>query len=178
VHHGKFWLPMSALGQKQTSAHVRGMSALPPKADIAERDHHVRFVPDSCTATYVGQKSLYLNRSSARASSIGGTSKRYQVSNTVRLPKTESDGSARLPRILRRHQPFLANNRRAACEVVGEPLDSGFTPSLHQTASRHFATCANLGSIANGGQENNRSGQWPWKPQLAARRRRARGSPA
>ena len=34
VHHGKFWLPMSALGQKQTSAHVRVMSALPPKADI------------------------------------------------------------------------------------------------------------------------------------------------
>jgi hypothetical protein len=27
------WL-MSALGQKQTSAHVRAMSALPPKADI------------------------------------------------------------------------------------------------------------------------------------------------
>src|SRR6516165_8512072 len=36
---------MSALGQKQTSAHVRGMSALPPKADIRCRDRHVRFVP-------------------------------------------------------------------------------------------------------------------------------------
>jgi hypothetical protein len=36
---------MSALGQKQTSAHVRVMSALPPKADIVERDWHVRFVP-------------------------------------------------------------------------------------------------------------------------------------
>jgi hypothetical protein len=35
VHHGKFWLPMSALGQKQTSAHDRVMSALPPKADIS-----------------------------------------------------------------------------------------------------------------------------------------------
>jgi len=31
--------PMSALGQKQTSAHVRVMSALPPKADIRERDY-------------------------------------------------------------------------------------------------------------------------------------------
>ena len=43
---------MSALGQKQTLADVRVMSALPPKADIAERDQHVRFVPeaDSCTA--------------------------------------------------------------------------------------------------------------------------------
>src|SRR5262249_50630692 len=35
----------SALGQKQTSAHLCVMSALPPKADIAERDCHVRFVP-------------------------------------------------------------------------------------------------------------------------------------
>jgi hypothetical protein len=30
--------PMSALGQKQTSAHVRVMSALPPKAGIREHD--------------------------------------------------------------------------------------------------------------------------------------------
>jgi hypothetical protein len=43
---------MSAMGQKQTSGKVRMMSALPPIADIAERDRHVRFVPkaDSCTA--------------------------------------------------------------------------------------------------------------------------------
>jgi len=37
--------PMSALGQKQTSAHVRVMSALPPKADIDPRSANVRFVP-------------------------------------------------------------------------------------------------------------------------------------
>jgi hypothetical protein len=30
--------PMSALGQKQTSQRVRAMSALSPKADIAERE--------------------------------------------------------------------------------------------------------------------------------------------
>jgi hypothetical protein len=36
---------MSALGQKQTSAWRSLMSALPPKADIAECDRHVRFVP-------------------------------------------------------------------------------------------------------------------------------------
>jgi hypothetical protein len=36
---------MSALGQKQTSRHLQPMSALPPKADIAERDRHVCFVP-------------------------------------------------------------------------------------------------------------------------------------
>jgi len=34
LHSSKFEPLMSALGQKQTSAHVRGMSALPPKADI------------------------------------------------------------------------------------------------------------------------------------------------
>jgi hypothetical protein len=33
---------MSALGQKQTSEEVWPMSALPPKADIPERDWNVR----------------------------------------------------------------------------------------------------------------------------------------
>ena len=36
---------MSALGQKQTSPHVRVMSALPPKADMDQQGRHVRFVP-------------------------------------------------------------------------------------------------------------------------------------
>jgi len=36
---------MSALGQKRTLDNVAPMSALPPKADIAERDHNVCFVP-------------------------------------------------------------------------------------------------------------------------------------
>ena len=38
-------LATSALGQKQTFSDVSAMSALPPKADIGERDWHVRFVP-------------------------------------------------------------------------------------------------------------------------------------
>ena len=38
---------MSASGQKQTFRNVQPMSALPPKADIAERDWHVRFVPQA-----------------------------------------------------------------------------------------------------------------------------------
>jgi hypothetical protein len=38
---------MSALGQKRTFREVWPMSALPPKADIAERAWHVRFVPIS-----------------------------------------------------------------------------------------------------------------------------------
>jgi len=37
---------MSALGQKQTSRSDIAMSALPPQADIAERDWDVRFVPN------------------------------------------------------------------------------------------------------------------------------------
>jgi hypothetical protein len=36
---------MSALGQKQTSDWRPLMSALPPKADIAEHHRDVRFVP-------------------------------------------------------------------------------------------------------------------------------------
>ena len=35
----------SALGQKQTWRFETAMSALPPKTDIAERGHHVCFVP-------------------------------------------------------------------------------------------------------------------------------------
>jgi hypothetical protein len=43
---------MSALGQKQTCAVQKGMSALPPKADMCSATRHVRFVPkaDSCSA--------------------------------------------------------------------------------------------------------------------------------
>jgi hypothetical protein len=43
---------MSALGQKQTFAVQKAMSALPPKADIGTQSRNVRFVPkaDSCTA--------------------------------------------------------------------------------------------------------------------------------
>jgi hypothetical protein len=49
----KIMLAMSALGQKRTLRRVQTMSAIPPKADIAEDDWDVRFVPiaDSCTAT-------------------------------------------------------------------------------------------------------------------------------
>jgi hypothetical protein len=56
---------MSALGQKQTLRLVRLTSALPPKADMAKRDHHVRFVPkaDSCTAARsIGQSITLLGR--------------------------------------------------------------------------------------------------------------------
>ena len=35
---------MSALGQKQTLCDVRGMSALPPKADMCSATRDVRFV--------------------------------------------------------------------------------------------------------------------------------------
>ena len=38
---------MSALGQKQTSAHVRVISALPPKADMDRHRCDVRFVPQA-----------------------------------------------------------------------------------------------------------------------------------
>jgi hypothetical protein len=36
---------MSAMGHKQTSRHVRVMSVIPLKADIRQREWHVRNVP-------------------------------------------------------------------------------------------------------------------------------------
>jgi hypothetical protein len=56
---------MSALGQKQTSDRRSLMSALPPKADIAEGYQHVHFVPKA-------DIRFYSITSSAMASSCGG----------------------------------------------------------------------------------------------------------
>src|SRR5262249_26191990 len=42
-HRSSSGWPMSALGQKQTCALQNVMSALPPKADICQRELHVRF---------------------------------------------------------------------------------------------------------------------------------------
>ena len=42
-----FYVLMSALGQKQTCAVQKGMSALPPKADMCGALAHVRFVPEA-----------------------------------------------------------------------------------------------------------------------------------
>jgi hypothetical protein len=63
---------MSALGQKRTLMSVQPMSALPPKADIAECDRHVVFVP---LADILGSSSKrrYSITSSARTSRDDGT---------------------------------------------------------------------------------------------------------
>ena len=50
---------MSALGQKQTSAHFQSMSALPPKADIGTHSWDVRFVPEADMIRSKEQKRLY-----------------------------------------------------------------------------------------------------------------------
>jgi hypothetical protein len=42
---------MSAMGQKETSRRVPVMSVLPLKADIRQREWHVRFVPEAGHAT-------------------------------------------------------------------------------------------------------------------------------
>ena len=44
---------MSALGQKQTCAAQKGMSALPPKADMCGAKRNVRFVPIADIARYI-----------------------------------------------------------------------------------------------------------------------------
>ena len=68
---------MSALGQKQTFAMQKGMSALPPdNADIHERDRHVRLVPISGHRELTGVK-IRLPR--------GGLSSGYPFINLPRI---------------------------------------------------------------------------------------------
>jgi len=64
-------LAMSALGQKQTSAHVRAMSALPPKADMNQHSRDVRFVPKA-DQVHRSKKWPYSISSSARPDSGSG----------------------------------------------------------------------------------------------------------
>jgi hypothetical protein len=64
---------MSALGQMQTLEFVRPMSALPPKADIAESDWHVRFVPKA-DILRCSKERRYSIASSAIESTPGGIS--------------------------------------------------------------------------------------------------------
>jgi hypothetical protein len=76
---------MPALGQKRTSRSEITMSALTPKADIAGRQLHVRFVPK---ADIEPPHSI---TSSARARSEGGTHRAnltQQKSGPTKLPTT------------------------------------------------------------------------------------------
>jgi len=65
-------LLMSALRHKRTFARLLPMSPFPPKADIVERDRHVRYVPkaDSCIAA----KHCHSITSSASTRRLCGTS--------------------------------------------------------------------------------------------------------
>jgi flavin-dependent dehydrogenase len=53
---------MSALGQKQTSRHVRVMSVIPLKADICQRIEHVCFVPKADLIRTVSQTASNFRR--------------------------------------------------------------------------------------------------------------------
>jgi hypothetical protein len=65
---------MSALGHKRAFPIVRPMSVLPPKADIDHDGGNVRFVPRADVSNR-SKKCLYSITSSARANTLGGTSK-------------------------------------------------------------------------------------------------------
>ena len=62
---------MSALGHKRTFCNATAMSALPPKADIAESCCHVRFVPKA-DILHCG-RDCYSITSSARCWRLNGT---------------------------------------------------------------------------------------------------------
>ncbi len=62
LHHNKKCALMSQMGHYRTSRRVRSMSTLLPEANVAERDHKVRFVPIADIET-----SICANRVSVRA---------------------------------------------------------------------------------------------------------------
>ena len=79
---------MSALGQKQTSGHVRSMSALPPKADIGTQPRDVRYVPKA-DILRCGKERRYSATSSASASSFAGIA-RSSAFAVLRLIKSSN----------------------------------------------------------------------------------------
>jgi hypothetical protein len=52
---------MSALGHKQTFAGQKGMSALPPKADMCSALAHVRYVPKADICSALGRVTTLLS---------------------------------------------------------------------------------------------------------------------
>ena len=67
-------LPMSASGHKRTLTRLFRVSALPPKADIAERGWYVRFVPKA-DILHCSIERRYSITSSARVMSDCGRSR-------------------------------------------------------------------------------------------------------
>jgi len=87
---------MSALGHKRTFTHLRSMSALPPKADILERDRHVCFVP----------KAAVSNRSKGSRlldQFVGRCKQRGRHGEAERLHSFEIDNQLKLGRLLDGH---------------------------------------------------------------------------
>ena len=65
---------MSALGQKQTSEHVRVMSALPPKADIVDAMRKVRFVPKADMVAFPNRRPLYSRKQTSELGPVTNSS--------------------------------------------------------------------------------------------------------
>src|SRR5215472_9907829 len=79
---------MSGLGQKQTSGHVRAMSALPPKADIGTKPRDVCFVPkaDILRCGRTGASRSPRRRRRAATTSPGSNVVARTEELTIRLP--------------------------------------------------------------------------------------------
>ena len=91
--------------QKQTSAHVRVMSALPPKADIDQHGRDVRFVPKADIALpRISQKQ------DTERTGVGSRQRHYRDL----FPKRRARGDRRIPAIeVRRRRP-LGNDLHVA----------------------------------------------------------------
>ena len=78
---------MSALGQKQTFAMQTGMSALPPRADIARPGKTSRFIIKRCMdfAAFARRRERYCNKIlySLAMGSVGHSVQRWRVSSAI-----------------------------------------------------------------------------------------------
>src|SRR6476661_912840 len=101
---------MSALGQKQTFAVQKGMSALPPKADMCDATRDVRFVPKADIEPSLTACPGWLSRA------VNGRSSRHLVG--VQGPAAPAVAARRLGTKM---PPITNANPAISAGVTGSP---------------------------------------------------------
>ena len=119
---------MSALDHKQTSTHVRAMSAIPPKADIGTQSWDVRFVPKADIGRYGHYGAAHFSESYGGGGDGGG----QLLAGTMKLPSFFFE---------MRNKLFASKNPRALYERYGTRLCAhALNPTMHKTRAANTAT--------------------------------------